>query len=525
MSVAPPVSSPFAQQAQRPAQTPRLDERAGRAEPFVLPARDAPRPDRERPARAASEPRPRPQPVQRDRSDRTEAADTAARRENTRDGDRPGETGTENARNARAADASATQKDAARNGNEQPSAAEAAADKDVVEDSGTGPGPSADLVLKAEPDTFQVISQAVDPAQHAGNDAVSAADAGQRGGDAAAATLAVASPADANQAASNLAASSLAASSLATSSLATIVNNPLGDASSGSEAALSQETGAASGAVSGAGSVSTQATMAAAPAGAETGDALPGLQGGIPGSSMQAQPKAAADSAKTDAASSGGNRDGLKQLAPAQTDGSGSAGKTVDAARDAANSAAKTEMMSLFEQGTGGMPQLQAKPGDVPSLKTDLLPPPEAPLPQGAKAIPPSAVPVEIGLRTLQGLREFQIRLDPAELGRVDVRLEINDDKSVSARVVVDRVETLHLLQRDAKTLERAFEQAGLKSSDSGIDITLRDPGQHARQERGEAWAGEGQVSGRRNAAAVIVEPTIIPVRRTLHLGALDRSI
>jgi flagellar hook-length control protein FliK len=143
-----------------------------------------------------------------------------------------------------------------------------------------------------------------------------------------------------------------------------------------------------------------------------------------------------------------------------------------------------------------------------------------------ARPLPPSAVPVEIGLRALQGLKEFQIRLDPAELGRVDVRLEIGEDKSVSAKVVVDRVDTLHLLQRDAKTLERAFEQAGLKSSDAGIDITLRDPGQQQRNGRDGGWDGDGQFAnrrpGREDGLSDIQPP---PPRRMIHAGALDLSV
>jgi flagellar hook-length control protein FliK len=107
-------------------------------------------------------------------------------------------------------------------------------------------------------------------------------------------------------------------------------------------------------------------------------------------------------------------------------------------------------------------------------------------------AVPLGAVPIEIGLKSLAGVNRFEIRLDPAELGRIDVRLEIGETGEVKAHLTVDRVETLALLQRDAKTLERAFEQAGLKPSDSGIDLTLRDPGgdrrggdQHGNERRG----------------------------------------
>jgi flagellar hook-length control protein FliK len=91
-------------------------------------------------------------------------------------------------------------------------------------------------------------------------------------------------------------------------------------------------------------------------------------------------------------------------------------------------------------------------------------------------------VPVEIGLRSLAGVNRFEIRLDPAELGRIDVSLEIGEGGDVKAHLVVDRVETLALLQRDARTLERAFEQAGLKPSEGGVDLQLRDPSQDGRQ-------------------------------------------
>jgi flagellar hook-length control protein FliK len=95
--------------------------------------------------------------------------------------------------------------------------------------------------------------------------------------------------------------------------------------------------------------------------------------------------------------------------------------------------------------------------------------------------VPLGAVPIEIGLKSLSGMNRFEIRLDPAELGRIDVRLDIGEGGDVKAHLVVDRVETLALLQRDAKTLERAFEQAGLKPSEGSIDLSLRDPGSDRR--------------------------------------------
>lgn len=93
-------------------------------------------------------------------------------------------------------------------------------------------------------------------------------------------------------------------------------------------------------------------------------------------------------------------------------------------------------------------------------------------------ATPLRAVPIEIGLRALDGTDRFDIRLDPDDLGRIEVRLDIDRDKrEVKAHLTVDRIETLQLLQRDASLLEQAFVQAGLTPSSDGLAMTLRDPG------------------------------------------------
>jgi flagellar hook-length control protein FliK len=133
---------------------------------------------------------------------------------------------------------------------------------------------------------------------------------------------------------------------------------------------------------------------------------------------------------------------------------------------------------------------------DAPGTQTQTAAPPNPVVHQ----IPLGSVPIEIGLKSLAGVNRFEIRLDPAELGRIDVRIDIGDDGEVKAQLVVDRVETLSLLRRDAKTLERAFEQAGLKPSEGGVDLSLRDPSgdgrfqhQQGRDERNPSGSSPGQ--------------------------------
>lgn len=89
--------------------------------------------------------------------------------------------------------------------------------------------------------------------------------------------------------------------------------------------------------------------------------------------------------------------------------------------------------------------------------------------------VPLAAVPIEIAAQAREGNSHFEIRLDPPELGRIDVRLDVDSQGKVTSHLTVERVETLDLLKRDAPQLERALQDAGLKTGDSGLQFSLRD--------------------------------------------------
>jgi len=87
------------------------------------------------------------------------------------------------------------------------------------------------------------------------------------------------------------------------------------------------------------------------------------------------------------------------------------------------------------------------------------------------------AVAVQIAHHVRAGSNRFEIRLDPPELGRVDVRLEIASDGKVQAHLSFERADALDTLQRDAKTLERALADAGLEPGEDGLTFSLKDNG------------------------------------------------
>jgi flagellar hook-length control protein FliK len=102
---------------------------------------------------------------------------------------------------------------------------------------------------------------------------------------------------------------------------------------------------------------------------------------------------------------------------------------------------------------------------------------PLSPAAADAVPVPLAALAVEIAAGAHTGKHRFEIRLDPPELGRIEVRLDLDRDGHVTSRITVERVDTLDLLRRDSAQLERALQQAGLKTSDNALQFSLH---QHA---------------------------------------------
>jgi flagellar hook-length control protein FliK len=98
------------------------------------------------------------------------------------------------------------------------------------------------------------------------------------------------------------------------------------------------------------------------------------------------------------------------------------------------------------------------------------------------------------------GNSRLTVALHPVELGRVEVKLDIDKDKNVTATVLVDRPATLDLLRNDAKALERALQDAGLQTGDGSLSFNLRDSnGQDGGAQNG---SGTGTGSGRGTGAS-----------------------
>lgn len=110
----------------------------------------------------------------------------------------------------------------------------------------------------------------------------------------------------------------------------------------------------------------------------------------------------------------------------------------------------------------------------------------------------------QVALSIQRSLRDgngsITLQLSPTELGRIHVKLNIDEENNVQASVVVERPATLDLLQRDMKALERALQEAGLKAGPGDLSFSLQ--GGDAEAFARDFGSGNGTGSGGRGLAS-----------------------
>jgi flagellar hook-length control protein FliK len=118
-------------------------------------------------------------------------------------------------------------------------------------------------------------------------------------------------------------------------------------------------------------------------------------------------------------------------------------------------------------------------------------------------AVPLSGVAMEIATSIQSGKSRFEIRLDPADLGRIDVRIDIDRNGQMTSHLTVEKPETLSMLRQDAPQLQRALDDAGFKTDSGGLQFSLRD--------QSSSGQNSGNDNGRNAQRLVISEDDTIP--------------
>ncbi|MBE1236080.1 flagellar hook-length control protein FliK [Phaeovibrio sulfidiphilus] len=154
-------------------------------------------------------------------------------------------------------------------------------------------------------------------------------------------------------------------------------------------------------------------------------------------------------------------------------------------------------------------PQSSGRPSDVPQVEQATRTAPRSHTPAQARAVI-DQVRVNITKALDRGMDEIRIQLRPASLGRVEVKMDLSSETGqVRAAIIVDRPETLEMLRSDQRTLERALQDAGLKTDSNGLSFELRSQ-QNDEGGRRQGAGGPGRLAGMDDADAAADEAVLL---------------
>ena len=150
-----------------------------------------------------------------------------------------------------------------------------------------------------------------------------------------------------------------------------------------------------------------------------------------------------------------------------------------------------------------------------------------APAPRLAASLPFAAeqVAVQIHKAANAGQDRVNIKLYPADLGRVLVKLEWADDGTLRAVISAERSETLDLLQRDSRALERALQDAGLKTDSGSLSFDLRSHAEHDGTKSETETDAPSQPDPQHPGEDTTSTDADAPTGQRSHDGVLDLSV
>lgn len=157
-------------------------------------------------------------------------------------------------------------------------------------------------------------------------------------------------------------------------------------------------------------------------------------------------------------------------------------------------------VMSGAAQGVALTPPAHSAPA-APVISSPASPA-ASPAPAHAPDRSPAGqvAPVMVSLASSgAGVHHLVVRLDPPDLGRVEVRMSRGPDTGATVEVVVERPATLTLLHQDAPALHQALSDAGVPAQGRSLTMQLGQPGGQGLT--GQGGGGQGGWSPRRFGA------------------------
>ncbi len=121
---------------------------------------------------------------------------------------------------------------------------------------------------------------------------------------------------------------------------------------------------------------------------------------------------------------------------------------------------------------------------------------------------PAEQVATQISTAVKDGANQIKVQLHPADLGRVDIKLELGQDGRVMAIISADNADSLDLLQQDSKQLEKTLQDAGFETGSDSLSFSLNQGSDQDTAEDGTSKTASNSANGAEDEAAL--DPAIL---------------
>ncbi|GAB5349253.1 flagellar hook-length control protein FliK [Alteriqipengyuania sp. 357] len=161
--------------------------------------------------------------------------------------------------------------------------------------------------------------------------------------------------------------------------------------------------------------------------------------------------------------------------------------------------------------------------------RTDPLRGPGAPhspasLPHGTVSARPGEIGQQLGLEivrnSLDGKDSLTIRLDPVEMGEIQIRLQFDDRGTMRAHVVAESAAALEMLRRDSGDLVRALGDAGVRTDAQSFQFESR--GHNRGEQQGHNARPDTPAHRDASLAELDTDDQSLPPHKLRSSGSLD---
>ena len=131
---------------------------------------------------------------------------------------------------------------------------------------------------------------------------------------------------------------------------------------------------------------------------------------------------------------------------------------------------------------------------------------------------PIDQVVLQLNRNAKSGNDQMTLQLHPADLGQVNIKLDISSDGKVSGTVTASNPATLDMLSKDSRSLERSLQDAGFQADPGSLQFGLgNQSGNHTGQSAQNAPSGFS-TNSTSNSVEGVVDASVNPVQETYYI-------